>query len=212
MIHPTRTNLLLLKERLSSIVNSIGILKGRRQVLIREFLNATIPFLRTRDDIRKLYGRALEELALSLGHEGKKSIESITSISGRELNIEIMEKSIWGLRYRDVIVHDSPVRKPDERGYDFLAATQHLDEGIYLFEKIVESMLNLAEFESKLKRLGKEILKTTIRIRVIEERIMPDLKNQIRTISQYIGERDREAYYRLKMVKGRQVTLRVLKP
>lgn len=211
MIHPTRTNLLLLKERLSSIVNSIGILKGRRQVLIREFLNATIPFLRTRDDIRKLYGRALEELALSLGHEGKKSIESITSISGRELNIEIMEKSIWGLRYRDVIVHNSPVRKPDERGYDFLAATQHLDEGIYLFEKIVESMLNLAEFESKLKRLGKEILKTTIRIRVIEERIMPDLKNQIRTISQYIGERDREAYYRLKMVKGRQVTLRVLK-
>ena len=72
-------------------------------------------------------------------------------------------------------------------------------------------MLNLAEFESKLKRLGKEILKTTRKIRVIEERIMPDLKNQIRTISQYIGERDREAYYRLKMVKGRQVTLRMLK-
>ncbi|MDI6744197.1 MAG: V-type ATP synthase subunit D [Thermodesulfovibrionales bacterium] len=211
MIHPTRTNLLLLKERLSSVVNSIGILKGRRQVLIREFLNATIPFLRTRDGIRKLYGRALEELALSLGHEGKKSIESITAISGRDIGVEITEKSIWGLRYRDVNVHDSPVRKPDERGYDFLSATQHLDEGIYLFEKIVESMLNLAEFESKLKRLGKEILKTTRRIRVIEERIMPDLKNQIRTISQYIGERDREAYYRLKMVKGRQVTLRMLK-
>ena len=211
MIHPTRTNLLLLKERLSSVVNSIGILKGRRQVLIREFLNATIPFLRKRDDIRKLYGRALEELALSLGHEGKKSIESITAVSERDIGIEITEKSIWGLRYRDVNVHGSPVRKPDERGYDFLSATQHLDEGIYLFEKIVESMLNLAEFESKLKRLGKEILKTTIRIRVIEERIMPDLKNQIRTISQYIGERDREAYYRLKMVKGRQVTLRMLK-
>lgn len=211
MIHPTRTNLLLLKERLSSVVNSIGILKGRRQVLIREFLNATIPFLRKRDDIRKLYGRALEELALSLGHEGKKSIESITAISERDIGIEITEKSIWGLRYRDVNVHGSPVRKPDERGYDFLSATQHLDEGIYLFEKIVESMLNLAEFESKLKRLGKEILKTTRKIRVIEERIMPDLKNQIRTISQYIGERDREAYYRLKMVKGRQVTLRMLK-
>ena len=212
MIHPTRTNLLLLKERLSSVVNSIGILKGRRQVLIREFLNATIPFLRKRDDIRKLYGRALEELALSLGHEGKKSIESITAVSERDIGIEITEKSIWGLRYRDVNVHGSPVRKPDERGYDFLSATQHLDEGIYLFEKIVESMLNLAEFESKLKRLGKEILKTTRKIRVIEERIMPALKNQIRTIFQYIGERDREAYYRLKMVKGRQVTLRMLKP
>jgi vacuolar-type H+-ATPase subunit I/STV1 len=65
----------------------------------------------------------------------------------------------------------------------------------------LESMIEIAAFESKLKRLGAEILKTTRKIRVLEERVLPDLKDQIKMIAQYIGERDREAYYRLKRFK-----------
>lgn len=202
IIHPTRTNLLLLKDKAQSVTNSIGILKARRQALIKEFLNTTLPFLRSREDIRRSYGKAIDELALSLGHEGKDCIESIIAITKREMGVEITERSIWGLKYRDVIVHEAPVRSPEERGYDYLSTTPHLDECIYQFEKIVESMLEIATFESKLKRLGNEILRITRRIRVLEERIQPDLRFQIKTISQYIGEREREAYYRLKRFKG----------
>lgn len=204
MIHPTRTNLLFLKDKAQSVENSIGILKARRQALIKEFLNTTLPFLRSREDIRKSYGKAIEELKLSLGHEGKDCIESIIAITKRELGVEITERSIWGLKYRDVIVHETPVRSPDERGYDYLSTTPHLDECIYYFEKIVESMIEIATFESKLKRLGNEILRITRRIKVLEERIQPDLRLQIKAISQYIGEREREAYYRLKRFKSKE--------
>lgn len=202
MIHPTRTNLLLLKEKAQSVNNSIGILKARRQALIREFLSTTVPFLRSREDIRKAYGRGMGELALSLGNEGRESVESISCVTKRDINVEITEKSIWGLKFRDLIMHDTPVRKPDERGYDYLSTTPHLEECSNLFEKIVEAMIEIAAFESKLKRLGEEILKTTRRIRVLEERILPDLRIQIRTIAQYISERERETYYRLKRFKN----------
>ncbi len=205
MIHPTRTNLLLLKDNALSVTNSIGILKARRQALIREFLSTTLPFLRSREDIRNTYGKAIEELALSLGHEGRNNIESITLVTKRDMGVEITERSIWGLKYRDVIAQESSVRGTDERGYDYLSTTPHLEECIYSFEKILESMLNIATFESKLKRLGAEILKTTRKIRVLEERVLPDLKHQIKTISQYIGEREREAYYRLKIFKSRSL-------
>lgn len=205
IIHPTRTNLLLLKEKARSVTNSIGILKARRQALIREFLNTTLPFLRSRVEIRKTYGKAIEELKLSLGHEGKDCIESIAAITKRELGVEITEKSIWGLKYRDIIIHETPVRSPEERGYDYTSTTPHLDECIHRFESIVETMIEIATFESKLKRLGDEILRITRRIRVLEERIQPDLRVQIKTISQYIGEREREAYYRLKMFKGKEI-------
>lgn len=203
MIHPTRTNLLLLKEKVHSVANSIGILKARRQALIREFLATTLPFLRSREDIRKAYGKAIVELKLSLGREGRGYIDSISAATKREIGVEIAERSIWGLRYRDVLIQESPVRKPDERGYDYTSTTAHLEECIYLFEKIVESMIGIATFESKLKRLGEEILRTTRRIRVLEERILPDLRARIRHITQYIGEREREAYYRLKSFKSK---------
>jgi V/A-type H+-transporting ATPase subunit D len=202
IIHHTRTNLLLLKEKASSVINSIGILKARRQALIQEFLNTTVPFLRTRKDIVETYGKALDEIALSLGHMGKNSIESLTFVTARNIGVDIREKSIWGLKYKDVVVNETPVREPDDRGYDYTATTPHLEEGIFLFEKILESMLDIAAFESKLNRLSDEITKITRKIKVLEERILPDLKHQIKTISQYISERERETYFRLKKFKG----------
>jgi V/A-type H+-transporting ATPase subunit D len=42
---------------------------------------------------------------------------------------------------------------------------------------------------------------TTRRVKVLEERVLPGLKNNIRKINQHLGEREREAYYRLKRFK-----------
>ena len=202
MIHPTRTNLLLLKDKARSVLNSIGILKARKQALIKEFLAATVPFLRSREDIRQSYGKALRELALSLGREGKDTIASIALATERDFKIDVIEKSIWGLRYKDIVFHDAPVRDADKRGYNEYGTTPHLEEGANLFEKLLESMLHIAEYECKLKRLGDEILRTTRRIKVLEEMVFPTLKLQIKTITQYIGERERESFYRLKRVKN----------
>ena len=116
--------------------------------------------------------------------------------------MDITENSIWGLKYKEVTACESAVRAPGMRGYDYLPTTPHLEEGIYLFEKIVESMVEIAAFESKLKRLGDEIIRTTRKIRVIEERVLPELRDNIKTIVQYIGEREREAFYRLKRFKS----------
>ena len=201
MIHPTRTNLLLLKEKSRSVLNSIGILKARKQALIKEFMATTLPFLRSREDIRTTYGKALIKRALTLGHEGRDMVESIVVATEREFSIDVAEKSIWGLRYKDIAFHDAPVRDADKRGYDELSVTPHLADGVTLFEKLLESMLEIAKYESKLKRLSQEIVRTTRRIKVLEEMVVPSLRLQIRTINQYIGERERESFYRLKRVK-----------
>ncbi len=201
MIHPTRTNLLMLKDKSRSVVNSIGILRARRQALIREFLSTTAPFLRSRDEVGSIYAEAVRELHFSIGHEGRDYVDSVVITTGREFGVEITGKSVMGLSYRDIAAHESAVRAPDERGYDYLSTTAHMEESIHLFETVVESMLDLAAFECKLKRLGEEVRRITRRIRVLEEKIQPALREQIKSIAQYIAEREREAYYRLKRFK-----------
>ncbi len=201
IIHPTRTNLLLLREKANSVKNSISILKARRQALMREFLETAIPLLRSREEIRGLYGNAMTQLSLSKGHEGKELIDSLSLVTEKTLSVEIREKSLWGLRYKDVSYTESPVKRPDERPCDYISITDHLNEAIQGFETIVEAMLEIANFESKIKRFAEEILKTTRRIRVLEERILPDLNKKIREIENYIAEREREAFYRLKIFK-----------
>ena len=116
MIHPTRTNLLMLRDKDRSVVNSMKILKARKQALIKEFLETTRPFLRSRAEIRNIYGKAIQELRLSLGHEGKDSIESIAEVTARDFRVEITENSIWGLKYKEVTASESAVRDPGDEG------------------------------------------------------------------------------------------------
>jgi V/A-type H+-transporting ATPase subunit D len=202
MIHPTRTNLLILKEKAKSVLNSVGTLKARRQALIHEFLKTSLPFLRSREDIRNTYRQALNELALSLGREGRSGVESITFSAERDIGLNIVERSIWGLKYKDITVKEEAVREPDKRGYDLRTTTPHLEEGIYLFEKVLASMLDLAAFENKLERISDEIQRIARKIKVLEEKVLPELKRQIKSITQYIGERERESHYRLRRFKG----------
>jgi V/A-type H+-transporting ATPase subunit D len=201
MIHPTRTNLLRLREKTASVTNSVSILKARRQALIREFLASVGPFVRSRDAVKRRYELALEELHLTEGHEGAAFVEALAATSERDVGAEVEEVNLMGVRYRDLTVYGPFVRTPDERGHGYAATTPHLDESIHLFESIVEAMLEIATFESKVKTLGEETLQVTRRTRVLEERVLPGLESQVRAISQYLGEREREAYFRLKKFK-----------
>jgi len=201
MIHPTRTNLLLLKEKSVSVSSSISILKSRRQALIIEFLKTSNPYLESRKAIRKLYGDSITRLCLSIGHEGEDMISSVADVAAREFNIEITGRKLWGLQYKEIFTHESAVRTLNNRNYDIRFTTPNLEEAIWRFEKIVDAILDIAEYDNKLQRLSREIVQTTRRVRVLEERILPRLKKEIKVITQHLGERERETYYRLKKFK-----------
>ena len=169
MIHPTRTELRQLRERAASVTNSVAILKARRQALIRGFLESVRPFVRSRDAIRGDYGRAIGELHLTEGHEGMAWVEALAVTAEREVGVDVEERNAMGVRYRDLAAYGPFVRTPAERGHDYTVTTPHLDESIHLFESILESMLEIAAFESRLKMLGEEIVHQGSVRRSIEE-------------------------------------------
>lgn len=204
MIHPTRTDLRELRDKAASVTNSVAILKARRHALIRGFLESIRPFVRSRNAIRLDYARAIGELQLSEGSEGMAAIESLAALAERAVGVDIEQRNALGVRYRELTVYGPFVRQPAERGYDYTATTPHLDEATHLFESVLATMLEIAAFESKLKMLGEEILRVTRRTRVLEERVLPRLQASIRRIEQFLGEREREAHYRLKRFKSRR--------
>lgn len=204
MIQPTRTRLLLLREKSVSVSASVEILRTKRLALMREFLSASVPFLTSREAIRKAYQRAMEELSITLAAEGRDVVAALASASKKEPAVSVVERSIWGLRYMDVQSYESARKELHERGYDYRAFTPHLEECFALFEQVVDDVIENAAYESKLKRLSEEIIRTTRRMRVLEERVMPAIKAEARSIAQCLQEREREAYYRMKMAKLRR--------
>ena len=202
MIHPTRTDLLQLRAKVASVANSVSILQARRQALIREFLTLVRPFLRSREAMAAEYAFASTELQLARGHEGGAMIDAIAAGSARDIGVEVVEKSVMGVRYQDLTVWGPFVRTPAERGFGYANTTPHLDEAAFAFEKLTEHVLEVAVLESRLKRIGDAIQQATRRVRVLEERILPRLHAEIKAIATHIGEREREAHFRLKRFKA----------
>jgi V/A-type H+-transporting ATPase subunit D len=209
MIHPNRTYLLQLKEKQRAVAGSLKILKARRQALLMEFLNSVRPFLRSRQEIRRLYHDALQQLYASMGSEGEQAVTSVARINRREDQLTIQQQNILGVKYYDVVLPRNIRRQVDERKYDYIASGANLEEAAESFEKTVESMLTLAAFETKVRRLGEEILQVSRRARVLEERVLPELAGKIKSTDQYIAEREREEYFRLKKFKDIQEKARV---
>lgn len=201
-LQPTRTNLLLLRERLRVVGSCTVILKGRRQALIRELLQVTRPFIQSRDEISRAYARAIAALSVSRAREGEPALAGLAAVSRHELVIEVAECNLLGLRYREVLAHDTVTRDAAGRPYDLYGNTPWLEEAIAEFEGIVEEMLALAAFEGKFRRLAEELIRLTRRIRVLEERVEPALRSEIREMGQYLAERERETHFRLKRFKG----------
>ena len=77
MIHPTRTEMLRLKDRRRAVSGSVAILKGRRQALIRELFATATPLLESRQALRETYSKALRDLWLSLGSEEDGEVVSL---------------------------------------------------------------------------------------------------------------------------------------
>jgi V/A-type H+-transporting ATPase subunit D len=204
MIHPTRTDLLQLRARVTAVANSVSILQARRQALIREFLTLVRPFVRSREAVASEYAVAIAELSLARGHEGEAMIDAIAAGSARDVGVEIAEKSVMGVRYQDLTLWGPFVRNPAERGFGYANTTPHLDEAAFAFEKLTEHVLEVAMLESRLKRIGDAIQQATRRVRVLEERVLPRLRADIKAIAAHIGEREREGHFRLKKFKERR--------
>jgi V/A-type H+-transporting ATPase subunit D len=127
MIHPTRTDLLQLRGKVTAVANSVSILQARRQALIREFLGLVRPFLRSRDAMASEYGAAIAELSLARGHEGDAFIETIAAGGARDVGVEIAEKAVMGVRYLDLTLWGPFSRTPGERVFGYADTTPHLD-------------------------------------------------------------------------------------
>ena len=71
-----------------------------------------------------------------------------------------------------------------------------LDEAIEIFTKIKTEIIELAEIENTILRINKAIEKVKKRSNALKDIIIPEEKQQIKTIESILEEREREEFSR----------------
>ena len=200
-VRPTRAELLERKQQIGLAQQGMDLLKQKRDALLIEFMGVMDETLRLSDAIQKTVREAQYSLAVAQAVDGVVALRSAGLATKGEIVVEMTGTKIMGVSVPVVTKGESPVKSSFTRGYSVTGVSSRVDETAEKFEHILDVIIEYADIETRLKRLGEEINKTNRRVNALEQVTVPQLIEQVGYISQTLDERAREDLFRLKKVK-----------
>jgi V/A-type H+-transporting ATPase subunit D len=199
-VRPTRSELLERKQQITLAEQGMDLLKQKRNALLIEFMSVMDETLRLSSDLQRTTSEAQYSLAIAKAVDGVVSIRSAALATRGEITIDMTGTKIMGISVPVVTKGESPLRTSFTRGYAITGVSSRIDETADKFERILDVIIEYADIETRLKRLGEEIQKTNRRVNALEQITVPSLKEQVSYIRQALDERAREDLFRLKKV------------
>jgi V/A-type H+-transporting ATPase subunit D len=198
-VAPTRTNLLNLKGDLELAGQGYELLEQKREILVVELKGLTARAMEAQkkvdEELAKAYA-ALKEAQLAQGNSG-------ISFAARAVNVKT-DISLKERRIMGVSIPSVSVKVDDNPPYYGPRATSvWTDEAVARFKNAIAAIGRLAESRISLVRLAREIQKTIRRVNALEKIFIPDYRETIKYIEDSLEEGEREAFFILKLVKGR---------
>jgi V/A-type H+/Na+-transporting ATPase subunit D len=199
-VSPTRMNLLGRKAQVSLAKQGVDLLKKKRDALVTDFFVVVKNSLAARESLNQTSQQAVDLLNLAAAIEGRQPLESSALPGRRDIRLNVSEKNVWGIKIPEVSA-DSVVRDQFARGYSPTAATSRAIKTTDAFEHLIDLLVVVAGSETRLKRLGSEIKKTTRRVNALEQVVIPRIFREMSYIKGVLEQREREDIFRLKMIK-----------
>ncbi len=200
-VRPTRSELLERKQQIALAEQGMDLLKQKRDALLIEFMGVMDETLRLSESLQKSVSEAQYSLAVAKAVDGTVALRSAGMATTSEIVVDMSGTKIMGVSVPVVTKGESPIRSSFTRGYSVTGVTSRVDETADKFERILDVIIEYADIETRLKRLGEEIQKTNRRVNALEQVTVPQLRQQVSYIRQTLDERAREDLFRLKKVK-----------
>jgi V/A-type H+-transporting ATPase subunit D len=199
-ISVTRMELLARKAQILLASQGRDLLEQKRAALMKEFMRTADIALERSDALQVSAADANRSLARSETIAGAESVRSAALGSRGGFKLEVTTRSVMGVRVPH-IEQKNVSRSLLERGYSIVGTSISIDETAAAFEREVESIIQLAETELRLARLGDEIQRTSRRLNALDHFLIPRLKAERDFIQIALDERERADHFRLKLVK-----------
>lgn len=197
-VFPTKGNLILLKKSLDLATLGFDLIDKKRNILVREIMSMVDRARALQGEINTTFREAyaaLQKANVDLG-----SIENTAQSVPWDDCVTILSKSVMGVEIPTVRYHpDAPLPY-----YGFSAVTETLDEAFSGFRRAKELCVQLAEVENVVMRLAKAISKTQKRANALKNIVIPDYEQKIRFITEYLDEKEREEFIRMKVLKAQK--------
>ena len=199
-VAPTRSNLLQRRDQLKLAIRGADLLKRKRDALIGEFFKLVKSALEARRELTKVSQEAYLSLFLANAWDGPEAVKSLSLAESGALEVEITVQNLFGVKVPQV---QPPTFEAGELPFSPVEAGARTLDAAAQFRALTEAIIKVAATETRLRRIGEEIKKTSRRVNALEQLVIPNIGRQIKGIRSVLDQRALEEVTVLKRIKSK---------
>lgn len=199
-VAPTKSNLMSAKGSLEFSEKGFELLDKKRNVLIRELMTYVDRAENLQNSMKEVFSAAYDALRKANITIGIANVEDIALAIPKDSDYEIIFKSVMGVE----VPHINYNKKVIEPQYSFYTSNSAMDLAFEKFNEVKYLIYELAEVENAIIKLAVEIKKTQKRANALENIQIPKFRAIVKFIGEVLEEKEREDFFRLKVVKNKK--------
>ncbi len=196
-VSPTKTNLLKVKESLIIAEQGYGLLKEKKDVLVNELMKMLQEYKEIQEETAGQLKHAYRNLEFAIISNGILEVHWIAEGITDEVEINIRDRSVMGVPLPIIDYKSIDI----ELNYGFKHTVSALDEAIGQLADILQTLCHLAEIQTAIYQIVREIKKTQRRVNALSNVFIPSYDQTVKFIEETLEEGERESLFRVKMVK-----------
>lgn len=197
-LSPTRSNLVVIRQRLRLATEGHDLLEKKRDVLIMEILRMIDDAERVQQQVTEHFARGYAMMQRARVMMGTERVRRFALSHPTGLDIRITPRSVMG-----VVVPSVHAQVPESHlSYGFGDTSVTLDQAQREWAGVLALMGQLAEKVTTVWRLALELRRTQRRVNALESIFIPSYLETLTYIEETLEEKDREELFRMKRAKA----------
>lgn len=196
----TKSNLIAAENSLELSLKGFELLDKKRNVLIMTMMSFVNRAEKIQVKIDTTFKEAYEALRMANITLGADSVSSIAQTIPLTSHFDILSKSVMGVEIPEIKF------ERDELGhyYSFYHTNTALDIALRKFQELKYLVYELSEVEDSVYKLAFEVKRTQKRANALQNIQIPKYRDMVKRIQEVLEEKEREEFFRLKVVKRKQ--------
>ena len=198
-IAPTKSNQIRLKRELAMASEGFSLLEQKREILVMELMRLLDKVKEVQQELEERSRKASATLRLALSRNGYQRMKGIAEGIRYERNVSVETRVAAGVRVPEIKVSQGEFRPQ----FGFVGTDSLADRTMVDFLNLTETANRLAELETSVWLLARELKKTQRRVNALEHIFIPNYKDTLHFVEEQLESRELDSFFTMKMVKKR---------
>lgn len=198
-VAPTKSVQLNLKRDLEMAVEGHTLLEQKREILVMELMHLLGSVQEVQRDLARQRDEAYSTLRRAIANNGYLHMHNIASGIHYDHKVAVETHLTAGFHTPELVTE---VEKFHSQ-YGFIGTDAFVDQTMQDFLKLIGLIARLAQLETTVMVLARELKKTQRRVNALEHIFIPDYQATLHYISENLESKELDSFFTNKMIKKR---------